>query len=353
MIPSIEEIVARAHELGASDIHLVCGIPVKMRVNGKLVSSGLYGDRPLSHDDCEELAFQLAGQSYDSMKSIGELDLARDFAGVRVRVNVFRQQGHASAALRLLSDQIPPLEGLGLPPAVLDFPRIQRGLVVVTGETGSGKSTTMAALLNQINQTRAENIITIEDPIEYVHTPANSVVSQREIGRDTASYQDALRAALREDPDVLLIGEMRDLETIQAALTAAETGHFVLGTLHTKSAAESIDRMVEVFPEGQQRQVRLQLSTTLVAVLSQQLLPKRDGSGRVLAAELMMVTPAIRNLIREAKTPQIASSLATSANVGSISMDNALINLNKQRLISADAAIEACIDPEYVKRNVR
>ena len=272
---------------------------------------------------------------------------------MRVRINLFRQQGHASAALRLLSDRIPALETLGLPPAVMDFPRIQRGIVVVTGETGSGKSTTLAALIDSINHTRAENIITMEDPIEYVYTPDQSVISQREIGQDTESYSNALRAVLREDPDVVLIGEMRDLDTIQTALTAAETGHFVLATLHTKSAADSIDRMVDVFPEGLQRQVRMQLSTTLVAVLSQQLLPRRDGMGRALACELMMVTPAIRNLIREGKTPQIAGSLATSASAGSVTMDNALIALARNRDITSQTAIDAAHDVDYVRKSVR
>ena len=258
-----------------------------------------------------------------------------------------------SAALRLLSDVIPPLETLGLPPAVMDFPKIQRGIVVVTGETGSGKSTTLAALIDAINHTRAENIITMEDPIEYIYTPDRSIISQREIGQDTASYHDALRAVLREDPDIILIGEMRDLDTIQTALTAAETGHFVLATLHTKSAADSIDRMVDVFPEGLQRQIRMQISTTLVAVLSQQLLPSRDGGGRALACELMMVTPAIRNLIREGKTPQIQSSLATSAAAGSVTMDNALLNLYRARAIDAQTALEAAHDVDYVRKNVR
>ena len=298
---NVEHIIDMARQAGASDVHLVCGLPVKFRLAGRLENAGVDGDAPLSHDDCEQLARRLAGDDFDRIKRIGELDRAETIGGVRVRINLFRQQGHVSAALRLLSDRIPALETLGLPPAVMDFPRIQRGIVVVTGETGSGKSTTLAALIDSINHTRAENIITMEDPIEYVYTPDQSVISQREIGQDTESYSNALRAVLREDPDVVLIGEMRDLDTIQTALTAAETGHFVLATLHTKSAADSIDRMVDVFPEGLQRQVRMQLSTTLVAVLSQQLLPRRDGTGRALACELMMVTPAIRNLLREGK----------------------------------------------------
>lgn len=350
---NVEQLIALAHEVGASDVHLVCGLPVKFRVGGRLLNAGVEGDAPLAHEDCEQLARSLAGDDFDRIKRIGELDRADTIAGVRVRINLFRQQGHVSAALRLLSDQIPALETLGLPPAVMDFPKIQRGIVVVTGETGSGKSTTLAALIDSINHTRAENIITMEDPIEYIYTPDRSIISQREIGHDTESYHDALRAVLREDPDIILIGEMRDLDTIQTALTAAETGHFVLATLHTKSAADSIDRMVDVFPEGLQRQIRMQLSTSLVAVLSQQLLPKRDGVGRTLACELMMVTPAIRNLIREGKTPQIASSLATSAAAGSVSMDNALIALVRSRAIDAETAVAAAHDVDYVRKNAR
>lgn len=350
---NVEHIIDMARQAGASDVHLVCGLPVKFRLAGRLENAGVDGDAPLSHDDCEQLARRLAGDDFDRIKRIGELDRAETIGGVRVRINLFRQQGHVSAALRLLSDRIPALETLGLPPAVMDFPRIQRGIVVVTGETGSGKSTTLAALIDSINHTRAENIITMEDPIEYVYTPDLSVISQREIGQDTESYSNALRAVLREDPDVVLIGEMRDLDTIQTALTAAETGHFVLATLHTKSAADSIDRMVDVFPEGLQRQVRMQLSTTLVAVLSQQLLPRRDGTGRALACELMMVTPAIRNLIREGKTPQIAGSLATSASAGSVTMDNALIALARNRDITSQTAIDAAHDVDYVRKSVR
>lgn len=350
---NVEQLIDLAHAANASDVHLVCGLPVKFRVGGRLMDAGIQGDTPLTHEDCEQLARQLAGDDYDRIKRIGELDRAETLAGVRVRINLFRQQGHVSAALRLLSDTIPALEALGLPPAVMDFPKIQRGIVVVTGETGSGKSTTLAALIDAINHTRAENIITMEDPIEYIYTPDKSIISQREIGQDTESYHNALRAVLREDPDIILIGEMRDLDTIQTALTAAETGHFVLATLHTKSAADSIDRMVDVFPEGLQRQIRMQLSTSLQAVLSQQLLPRRDGCGRALACELMMVTPAIRNLIREGKTPQIASALATSAAVGSVTMDNALIALVRARLIDGETAVTAAHDLDYVRKNVR
>lgn len=345
---NIEKLIDLAHEANASDVHIVCGLPIKFRVKGELVSAN---DHILTHQDCEDIGRDLAGEKFSAIKHIGELDMARTLAGVRVRINLFRAQGHISAALRLLSDVIPSLASLGLPPMVMEFARMQRGIIVVTGETGSGKSTTLAALINEINQTRAENIITMEDPIEYIYTPAQSIISQREVGQDTESYTNALRAVLREDPDIILIGEMRDLDTISTALTAAETGHLVFATLHTQSAADSIDRMVDVFPAGLQRQIRMQLSTTLQAVLSQQLLPKRDGTGRTLACELMMVTPAIRNLIREGKTPQIASSLATSASAGSITMDNALLNLYKSRTIDTQTAQSAAHDYEYVRKN--
>lgn len=349
----MEQLIAAAREAGASDVHLVYSLPVRFRVDGQLADADIPDNVPLSHDACERIAQELAGEEYERIRQRGELDLAASFAGVRVRMSLFRAQGHVSTALRLLSDRIPDLASLGVPPAMLDFPRIPRGIVLVTGETGSGKSTTLAALIDAVNHTRAENVITMEDPIEYLYTPDRATISQRQIGQDTASYHDALRAVLREDPDVILIGEMRDLETIQTALTAAETGHLVLSTLHTKSATDSIDRMVDVFPEGRQRQIRMQLSTTLVAVASQQLLPHRSGKGRVLACELMMVTPAIRNLIREGKTPQIASSLATSAAAGSVTMDNALIGLCRDRAISAEDAVAMAHDVDYVKRSVR
>lgn len=346
MTRSIEELVAQARADGASDIHLVCGIAPRYRIDGALAD--IPGTAPLDSAECESYAYELAGKRYDAIRDIGELDMARTIDGVRIRINLFRQKGSVSAALRLLSDVIPDLGTLGVPPAVLDFPRLQRGIILITGETGSGKSTTMAALLDRINHSRPDHIITMEDPIEYIHTPDRCVINQREIGADTESYDNALRAVLREDPDVILIGEMRDLNTIETALVAAETGHLVLATLHTGSAADSVDRMVDVFPEGLQRQIRMQVSTTLQAVLSQQLV-RRIGGGRALAAELMMVTPAIR----EGKTPQIQNALATSAAVGSITMDNSLIGLYRSKVIDAATAVEASHDSDYVSKNTR
>ena len=345
----VDELVRKAAAMNASDIHLIKGVPAKCRIDGQLAD---LTDQPLSDIECESLARELAGKFFSEIETIGELDMARTIADERVRINLFRQQGSISAALRILSNRIPRLSDLGLPPVVDEFPTWQKGIILVTGETGSGKSTTLAAILDQINHTRSEHIITLEDPVEYIYTPDKSIINQREIGKDTESYADGLRAILREDPDIILIGEMRDLTTIETALTAAETGHLVFATLHTNSAADSIDRIVGVFPEARQPQIRLQLSTTLKAVLSQQLLVKAGGSGRAAACEAMVVTPAIRNLIREGKTPQMQSSILASANVGSLTMDNCLINMSKRGVITPEAAYEAAMDRDYIKKYI-
>lgn len=332
----INELIALALASRASDVHLVRGLPVKGRIDGRMES---LTREALTEDDCEHYARVLAGDAYGQMETIGELDIAHSFpCGARTRINLFRQRGSVSIALRILSDRIPALEELNLPPVLADFPSYRSGIVLVTGETGSGKSTTLAALLDRINHTRPAHIITLEDPIEYIYTPDRCIINQRQIGTDTRSYADGLRAILREDPDVILIGEMRDLPTIETALTAAETGHLVFATLHTNSAADSIDRMVNVFPEGQQRQIRLQLSTTLRAVVSQQLLPRKSGHGRIAACEVMVVNSAIRNLIREGKTPQIDSFIAMNARDGSIPMDTALQRLVREDVITQDVA---------------
>lgn len=345
----MDTIITAAARAGASDVHIVCGLPIRFRLHGSLSE---YNDIPLTHQQCEHYARELADDLYDIILTGGELDLARSIGGTRVRINLFRQQGHVSAAIRLLSDKIPQLESLGLPPAVLGFTSLRQGIVLVTGETGSGKSTTLAALLDKINHTRADHILTLEDPIEYIYTPDKCIINQREIGRDTASFSDGLRASLREDPDVILIGEMRDLATIETALTAAETGHLVFATLHTNSAADSIDRIVDVFPQERHSQIRMQLSMTLRSVVSQQLIPTADGRGRVLACEVMIVNSAIRNLIREGKTPMIQNAISTTAADGAITMDNALIRLVRDRRISAAAAIENAHETDYVKKGV-
>ena len=341
---SWNELIALAHERRASDVHMVCGLPFLCRVDGRVER---LTDEPLTRAQCEHYAQQLAGEEYEALREIGERDLSCSFeCGVRVRVNLFCQQDAVSAAVRLLADGIPALESLGLPPVVQEFAEYRSGIVLVTGETGSGKSTTLAALLDRINHTRPEHIITLEDPIEYVYTPDRCIVNQRQIGTDTRSYASGLRAVLREDPDVILIGELRDLDTIETALTAAETGHLVFATLHTNSAADSIDRMLSVFPEGRQRQARLQISTTLRAVLSQQLLPHKSGQGRVAACEVMVVNSAIRNLIREGKTPQIESFITMNAQGGSITMDNALHELVRAGAITEETARAYCRDRE-------
>ena len=345
----MDTIVEKAEASRASDIHIAAGVPIRLRIDGRLCNLGDI----LTPEDCEAIARDAAGEDYEKVAHIGELDMAGTYAGhVRCRLNIYRSMRSVCLAIRLLSNTIPELSALGLPPVVQDFPNYRKGIVLVTGETGSGKSTTLASILNQINLTRPDHIITLEDPIEYVYTPQLCSIDQREIGRDTVSYAEGLRAILREDPDVILIGEMRDLDTIETALTAAETGHLVFGTLHTQSAADSVDRLVDVFPEGRQRQIRLQLSMVLQAVLSQQLLP-RVGEGRAVACEVMIVNHAIRNLIREGKTPQIENTLATTAELGSITMDNMLIQMVRARTISRETAIMAARDPEYVKRSAR
>ena len=345
---SLEDLVVKAREFGGSDIHLACGVPPKFRRDGKLEN---LDEMPLTHDDCEAYAKEMAGKMYVQMEDIGELDLAQTIAGSRVRMNLVRQQGSVSASLRILSDHIPEISQLGLPPLVSQFPTWQKGIILVTGETGSGKSTTLAAILNQINHTRKEHIITLEDPVEYIYKPDMCLINQREVGKDTRTYADGLRAILREDPDIILIGEMRDGETIETALTAAETGHLVFATLHTNSAVDSVDRIVGTFSAERQPQIRMQLSTTLKAVLAQQLLVRKGGRGRCAACEAMYVTPAIRNLIREGKTPQMQSALLSSANQGSITMDNCLMNMIRSGLIDVDTAIEAAADPDYIRQN--
>ena len=346
---NVDELVRRARQDGASDVHLIAGLPPKYRLNGELENMDSV---PLTERDCEQAARELAGDAYREMETIGELDLAGSWGGSRCRVHLFRQQGVPSVALRLLREEIPRLETLGLPPAALDLVRLKKGIVLVTGETGSGKSTTLASMLDSINHSRRAHIVTLEDPVEYLYTPDLCAINQREVGRDTRSFSDGLRASLREDPDVILIGEMRDRDTIETAITAAETGHLVFGTLHTGSASDSVDRIVQVFPEGLQTQIRLQLSMCLQAVLTQQLVRRKSG-GRVLCCEMMVVTDAIRNLIRAGNTPQIVNAIATSAAIGGQTMDQALVRLNRAGEISRETALSHARDVDFVKKNVQ
>jgi twitching motility protein PilT len=346
----VEELIQKAIDMGASDIHIIAGICPKCRVNGSIRDLSI---QMLSPQDCLQIAEELAGSCFDEIRETGELDLGLTACGRRIRVNLFHQMGTISAAIRILADHIPVLEKLGLPEAVMHFPEYRQGLILVTGETGSGKSTTLAAILERINETRAQHIITLEDPIEYVYHPDKCIINQRQIGQDTRSYSDALRAVLREDPDIILIGEMRDLETISSALTAAETGHLVFATLHTNSAAETIDRIISVFPAEQQPMVCTQLSATLQAVISQQLIPDAAGTGRVLAAEVMVLNTAIRNLIRTHKTEQIPSFVLSGSKDGSVTMDSALRDLALAGKITPERALSYSHSPEELRKLFR
>ena len=337
---TIEEMVAKAKADGASDIHLICGIRPKYRVSGSLEDMI---DEVMTPDDCIAAARFLCGDRYDEFDEIGELDAAETYADNRCRIHVFKQQG-------FLREEIPKIDNLGLPPIVPTLTELHKGIVLVTGETGSGKSTTLAALIDSINHKYRYHIVTLEDPVEYIYKPDMCAINQREVGKDTRSFSDGLRASLREDPNVILIGEMRDRDTIETAITAAETGHLVFGTLHTGSASDAVDRIVQVFPADAQTQIRLQLSMTLAAVLTQQLVPKKGG-GRALACELMIVTDAIRNLIRAGNTPQIANAVATSSAIGGMTMDQALVKLVRSGTITKDVALHYSHNRDYVNKN--
>lgn len=293
-------------------------------------------------------------KQFKELDEIGEIDFSYSSPGIgRFRVNAYKQRGSYGMALRVIPLTIPTMESLGLPKVISDIARLPRGLVLVTGPTGSGKSTTLASMIDQINRERACHILTLEDPLEYLHKHKKAMVNQREIGSDSASFASALRGALREDPDVILVGEMRDLETIGIAITAAETGHLVLSTLHTNGAAKTIDRVIDVFPPHQQQQIRVQLASVIQAIVSQQLLPRSDGKGRVGAYEIMIATPAIRNLIREDKIHQIDTSIQTGAKLQMQTMDSSLIDLYTRGLILKDVALTQAINPEDMKKYVR
>lgn len=347
---NIEQMVIRAKQDNASDIHIICGLPPKYRRSGDLEN---LEEEIVTDKQCLDIAKELSGtqEAYDELMKVGELDAAAFIAGNRCRIHLFKQQGVPSLALRILAEDIPRLDQLGLPPAVLDLPKLHKGIVLVTGETGSGKSTTLAALIDNINHNYKRHIVTLEDPIEYVYKPDLCAINQREVGKDTDSFASGLRASLREDPNVILIGEMRDRDTIETAITAAETGHLVFGTLHTGSAPDSVDRIVQVFPEAAQQQIRLQLSMVLQAVLTQQLIQKKGG-GRALATEYMIVTDAIRNQIRTGNTPQIANSVATSAEIGGQTMDQSLIMLVRRGLITRENALHYAVNKDFVSRNM-
>lgn len=335
----------------ASDLHLVVGYPPTLRVFGELVP--VPGLPPIKDEDMQGLVLvMLTPTQKQVFDSTSELDIALSFGEkVRFRVNIFLEQGHIAAALRLIPMEIPTLDVLGLPAIVEKLTDLRQGLILVTGPTGHGKTTTLASFINKINLTRSEHVITIEDPIEYVYPKARSLISQRQMLVDTKSWSNALRAALREDPNVVLVGEMRDLETIATALTVAETGHLVLATLHTNSASQSIDRIIDVFPENQQQQVRLQLAEVIQAVISQRLIPTITP-GRALAVELLLGTPALSALIREGKTHLIDSFIQTSGELGMVTMENALAKLIQQGKIDFETAQYYSLRPELLAKLV-
>lgn len=348
----LELALKKATERGASDVHFSVGRPIMIRVDGTLVPMDEDVLTPAAVE--EMMAPILDEKKRGDLNTKGEIDFAYSLQGIgRFRLNVFRQRGTLAAALRLLPFTIPSPEDLKIPQAILETTNKKRGLVLVTGPTGSGKSTTLASLINVINHTYASHIITLEDPIEYLHKSDKAIVNQREIGLDTMGYAPALRAALRQDPDIILLGEMRDLDTISTAVTAAETGHLVFSTLHTIGAASTIDRIVDVFPPHQQEQIRIQLATVLECVVSQQLLPTDDvEGGRCAAFEVMVANPAIRNLIREGKTFQIPSMMQTNRKSGMITMDDALYELYMKRRIDRETALEFAQDYTYLLRKL-
>jgi twitching motility protein PilT len=334
----------------ASDLHLTAGAPPTVRVRGRLVALEDYPT--LTPGDTREVIYSiLTSDQRQRLETNWQLDFAYGVPGrARFRVNAYFQRAALGAAFRLIPFEVTPIDELGLPPVVHDFARKPRGLVLVTGPTGSGKSTSLAAMIDEINATRDEHVLTIEDPIEFLHQHKRCLVNQRELGSDATSFADALKAALRQDPDVILVGEMRDLETIQTAITAAETGHLVFATLHTQDTPQTVDRIVDVFPAHQQGQVRVQLSVGLQGIMTQQLLPTADGSGRVVACEVLVPTPAVRNLIREGKTHQIYSMLQTGGQHGMQTMDAALVALVRAGKIARDLAEWRSSNPAELRR---
>jgi len=349
----IEELLELTIKEGASDLHISANLPPVIRVSGNLIRTEY---APLTPADLENLIFpMLNNEQRRTLEQVWELDMSYGIHGLgRFRVNVYKDKGNYAAAFRTINSVAPKFEQLGLAPIVKKITERPRGLILVTGPTGSGKSTTLASMIDHINETRAEHILTIEDPTEFVHQSKKSIIHQRELGQDTRSFANALRSALREDPDIILVGEMRDLETISLAMTAAETGHLVMGTLHTSSASQTVDRIIDVFPEAQQQQIRIQLAGSLIAVFSQTLLQKlnSDGTknGRVMAQEVLIVNSAVANLIREGKTAQIYSSIQTGSQYGMQTLEAALKNLYKSGKITLEDALAKSQRPDEFKR---
>jgi len=345
---SIDELLAQMGDWGASDLHLTVGTPPVVRVHGEL--QAVDNLPALSAEDTQQLLYRvLSTEQQKRLEVDRQIDIAYAMPGVaRFRVNVYFQREALGAAFRMIPEKIKSLEQLGLPSTLHQLTMKPRGLVLVTGPTGSGKSTTLAALIDEINRTRPDHILTIEDPIEFLHPHKRSIVNQREIGGDTTTFANALRAALRQDPDVILVGEMRDLETISTALTAAETGHLVFATLHTQSAPSTIDRVIDVFPAEQQAQVRIQLAGTLQGIVTQALVPTIDGQGRIAAVEILLPDDAVRNLIRQAKVEQVYTVMQTKSSQGMQTMEQALADLVTRKIVDLEVALSRSSRPEML-----
>lgn len=346
------ELLEKTVQLRASDLHITVGYPPVLRINGEITK---IGNDILRTEHTEMLVKEaLNDDEFNRLFKEGEIDTSISHSELgRFRVNVFRQRGTFGMVIRVIGLRIPSIEELGLPMILKDLSLKKRGLILVTGPTGSGKSTTLASMIDYINENRNSHILTLEDPIEYLHRHKKSIVNQREVGVDSKSFSNALRASLRQDPDVILVGEMRDLETISIALTAAETGHLVLSTLHTIGAAKTIDRVIDVFPPHQQQQIRVQLASVLEGVISQQLISTYDGSGRVAGLEIMTATSAIRNLVREGKTHQIQTAIQTGMKHGMQTMDNSLLELYRNNVINKESLLNYSVDTDYVSRFIR
>ena len=346
---NIQQLLELTIQKNASDLHLSVGFPPTIRVHGGLIP--IPGEEPSTPEQIDSLISPLLSDVQKNIfREVLELDFSFEFESKgRFRVNVYRQKGHPAAALRLIPYHILPLESIGLPQVVYKLIELKQGFILVTGPTGHGKSTTLASFIQRINQTRAVHIITIEDPIEYVYPPGKSLIDQREMYKDTRTWGNALRSALREDPDVVLVGEMRDLETIAAAMTIAETGHLVFATLHTNSAAQSVDRIIDVFPEIQQPQIRLQLASTLESIISQRLIPTIEP-GRILVSELLFATPAVRNVIREGKSYLIDNIIETQAELGMQILERPLADLVKTGKILKEVAERFTLRPELLNK---
>jgi len=345
----MSELFVLMHERGASDLHMTVGAPPTMRIDGQLVPTPF---EKLTHEAAQTLIFSLLTETQrQRFEATNELDLAFSLKGIgRLRMNVYRQRGAIGAAIRAIPSSFKTFEEIGLPSVIYDVMKVPKGLVLVTGPTGSGKSTTIASMIDYINENRTAHIVTIEDPIEYVHSHKKCVVNQREVGQDTESFSSSLRHVLRQDPNVILIGELRDLDTISAALTIAETGHLVFATLHTTDCAQTINRIIDVFPQHQLEQVRVQLSFVLQAVICQQLMQHASGTGRVLSAEVLIVTAAIRNLIREQKIEQIQLAIQTGGKFGMQTMNQSLADLYRKGRVTFQEAMMRSLDPEDLRR---